>query len=72
MRFEMLDGDQIHRQVGATVVRPDGIGLALEFGPADGPAVTRLIVSKSEATRLVAALRAVLNGRAEEIILAEE
>lgn len=72
MRLEILDGDRISRQVGAAVVRPDGIALTLEFGPADGPAITRLVLSKSEAKQLVAALRGVLAGRDEEIILVEE
>lgn len=72
MRFEQRDGDLIARPIGAAVVRPEGVGIVVEFGPADGPPLMRLVLSKSEATQLSAAVRGVLGGRDEEIILVEE
>ena len=72
MRFEQRDGEHVVRPVGAAVVRPEGVGIVVEFGPADGPPLTRLVLSKSEATQLSAALRGVLGGRAEQVILVEQ
>lgn len=72
MRFEQRDGELNVRQIGAAVVRPEGVGIVVEFGPADGPPLTRLLLSKSEATHLSAALRGVIGGRDEEIILVED
>lgn len=72
MRFEQRDGEPGIRPIGAAVVRPAGAGIVIDFGPADGPPLIRLALSKSEATQLSAALRGVLGGRDEEIILVEE
>jgi hypothetical protein len=72
MRFEMLNGDELIRQIGAAVVREDGAGLIIEFGPADGPPMNRLRLSSDEAHRLLQAVRTVLNGKHEEIILADD
>jgi hypothetical protein len=72
MRLEQRDGALSTRQVGAAVVRPEGMSIFVELGPADGPPHTRVILSKNEATQLVSALRGVLAGRSEEIILTEE
>lgn len=72
MRIEMMDGELTVRPVGAAVVRPDGTGVMVEFGPADGPALTKLRLSQQEAKQLSAALNSVLNGREEEIILVED
>jgi hypothetical protein len=72
MRIEMMDGELTVRPVGAAVVRPDETGVVVEFGPADGPPLTKLRLSKQEANQLSAALKAVINGREEEIILVED
>lgn len=72
MRWELLNGEEIVRQIGAAVVRDDTGGMVLEFGPADGPPTTRLRLSAAEAHRLVAAVKAVANGKHEEIILADD
>jgi hypothetical protein len=72
VRIEIMDGETTIRPVGAAVVRPDLKGVVVEFGPADGPALTRLRLSSQEATQLSNALRAVINGRDEEIILVED
>lgn len=67
-----MDGELSIRPVGAAVVRPDTPGVVVELGPADGPALTRLRLSAREATQLSNALKSVINGRDEEIILVEE
>lgn len=73
MRMEFLDGETISRAIGAAVVRPDPSGVLLvEFGPADGPAQTRLRLTVGEVNQLVSALKAVANGREEEIIMGED
>lgn len=72
MRLEIIDDEAIVRPVGAAVVRPDAKGVLVEFGPADGPPLARLRLSKDEAAQLGNALKAVLNGRDEAIILVED
>jgi hypothetical protein len=72
MRFEIMDGEMTVRPVGAAVVRPDVTGVMIEFGPADGPPLTKLRLSTQEANRLSTALKAVINGRDEEILLVDE
>jgi hypothetical protein len=72
MRVLLLAGDGVIRTVGAAVVREDGPGLVMEFGPADGPPLTRFLMSKEEAKRLADAVRSVLNGKYEEIVLTDD
>jgi hypothetical protein len=72
MRIESMDGELTLRLVGAAVVRSDRQGLVVEFGPADGPPLTKLRLSTSEAKQLGAALKAVIDGRDEAVILVEE
>jgi hypothetical protein len=72
MRIEFLESKPTTRTLGGAVVRSDITNVIVEFGSADGPPITRLRLSKSEATQLCQALKAVTNGRNEEIILAEE
>ncbi len=78
MRMDVLtalsagDGDG-GREVGALVARatPTG-GVAVEVGPADGPPLVRFAFTVAEATRLLAAVEAVINGRDEEILMADD
>jgi hypothetical protein len=72
MRIEFLEGKQTTRALGGAVVRSDVNNVIVEFGSADGPPSMRLRLSSGEAVQLSQALKAVANGRAEEIILAEE
>jgi hypothetical protein len=72
MRIEQRDGEFAVRQIGAAVVRSEAAGVVVELGPADGPPLTRLILTKSEATQLGSVLRRVLGGRKEQVILIEE
>jgi hypothetical protein len=72
MRIELMDGELTTRQVGAAVVRSNRADLVVEFGPADGPPLTKLHLSPSEAKRLISALRAVIDGGGESVILVEE
>ena len=66
------DGDG-GREVGALVARPTPTGgVHLEFGPADGPPLVRFRFTGAEAARLCTALEAVINGRDEEIIMADD
>jgi hypothetical protein len=58
--------------VGAVVVHLQGGEVCLDLGPADGAPFFRLRLSRTEAQQLSANLRAVANGRDEEILLAEE
>ncbi len=59
-------------EIGASVIRQgSGGGIELEFGPADGPAHIRLVLSQAEAQRLAAALRTVANGGPETVIISE-
>ena len=80
MRIEVLtplapdpaDGE-LRREIGALVARstPQG-GVAVELGPADGAPMLRLVVSATEANRLMATIQAILNGRDEEIMLTDQ
>jgi hypothetical protein len=73
VRIEIMDSETSIRPAGAAVVKPDVRGgVVVEFGPADGPPMTRLRLSKREANQLGNALKAVINGRDEEILLVEE
>ena len=71
MRYEQRESEALTHQIGAAVVRPDGSGLVVEFGPADGPPHILLRMTKHEASQLIAGLRSVMSGGAEEIILIE-
>ena len=46
--------------------------MVVDLGTADGAPFLRLCLTKNEAHRLSANLRAVANGRDEEILLADE
>lgn len=72
MRTEGLDGDESGKSIGAIVVHAVGAEVRLDLGPADGAPYLRLCLTKNEAHRLSANLRAVANGREEEILLADE
>ena len=72
MRTERLDGEESGKAVGAIVVHAAGAEVAVDLGPADGAPFLRLVLTKNEAHRLSANLRAVANGRDEEILLADE
>jgi hypothetical protein len=72
MRLEIIDDEPIVRPVGAAVVRPHATGVVVELGPADGPPLARLRLTKDEVTQLGNALKAVVNGRSEAIILVED
>jgi hypothetical protein len=63
---------EVRREIGAVVARtaPAG-GLTVEFGPADGAPLMRLMLSKVEAQRLSGLLEVIINGRDEEIMLTE-
>jgi hypothetical protein len=67
-----MDGVTTVRPVGAAVVRADSKNVVVEFGPADGPPLARLHLSAREATQLSNALKTVINGRNEEILLVED
>ena len=67
------DAGQAGLEVGAAVVRAEPAGgLALELGPADGPASVRVQLSGEEVARLIAAFQAVVNGRPEAILIVDE
>ena len=79
MRLDMLvstgpegPDSEVRREIGAVVARasPNG-GLAVEFGPADGAPLIRIVMSKAEAHRLRSALDAVITGRDEEIVITD-
>lgn len=73
MRLQRLDGDDVGRPVGAAVVRGLASGeIVLELGAADGPAIVRLTLSRSEATRLVGATQEVLQSGGEEILIVDD
>lgn len=72
MRIELLDGELSIRPAGAAVVRAVETGVIIDFGPADGPPLSRLRLTSGEATQLSAALKSVASGKHEEIILVEE
>ena len=78
MRMDVLtalsaDDGEGGREFGALVARvtPTG-GVALEVGPADGPPLVRFAFTAAEASRLVNAVEVVLNGRDEEILMADD
>jgi len=72
MRLELLDQEDNQRTIGAIVVTKDGSDISIDAGPADGLPLMRLKLSRSEALQLSANLRAVANGRDEEILLGEQ
>jgi hypothetical protein len=72
MRLELLDQDESHRTIGAIVVTKDGGDISIDAGPADGLPLIRIKVSRAEALKLSANLRAVANGRDEEVLLGEQ
>lgn len=71
MKVELLGSDDA-RVIGAIVVTKDAGEIAIDVGPADGPPTLRMTVSRSQALQLSANLRAVANGRDEEVLLADE
>lgn len=71
MRLELLDADE-SRALGAIVVSQDAGEISVEAGPADGLPVLRIRLSRNQALLLSSNLRAVANGRDEEVLLAEE
>ena len=72
MRIEVQDQAEIQRTIGAIVVTQDGGDISIDAGPADGLPIVRLKISRQEALKLSANLRAVANGRDEEVLLDEE
>jgi hypothetical protein len=71
MRLELLDGEDNQRAIGAIVVTKDGGEISIDAGPADGLPLVRIKLSRAKALQLSANLRAVANGRDEEVLLAE-
>lgn len=78
MRMDVLlnlsaaDGEH-GREIGAIVARTRAAGgVELDIGPADGSPLLRFTLTSSEAARLMATVQAVINGRREEIMLAED
>jgi hypothetical protein len=72
MRIELQDQEENQRTIGAIVVTQDGGDISIDAGPADGLPIVRLKVSRQEALKLSANLRAVANGRDEEVLLDEQ
>ena len=72
MRIELQDQEETQRTIGAIVVTQDGGDISIDAGPADGLPIVRLKVSRQEALKLSANLRAVANGRDEEVLLDEQ
>ena len=72
MRLEIVDNEPPVRPVGAAVVRPDSTGVVIELGPADGPPLARLRLTAREVAQLSSALKSVINGRDEAILLVED
>jgi hypothetical protein len=72
MRIELQDQAENQRTIGAIVVTQDGGDISIDAGPADGLPIVRLKVSRQEALKLSANLRAVANGRDEEVLLDEQ
>jgi hypothetical protein len=72
MRIEVQDQAEIQRTIGAIVVTQDGGDISIDAGPADGLPIVRLKISRQEALKLSASLRAVANGRDEEVLLDEQ
>lgn len=71
MRLEFCESDDV-RALGAIVVAKTSGDVAIDAGPADGPPHIRITISRSEALQLSANLRAVANGRDEEVLLSQE
>jgi len=71
MRLEMFDGDANQRPLGAIVVVGDANDVLVDAGPADGSPLFRLRLTRGQALALSANLRAVANGRDEEILLSD-
>lgn len=73
MRLELLDREDSQRTIGAIVVTKDGAEtVSIDAGPADGLPLVRIKLSRAQALQLSANLRAVANGRDEEVLLAEQ
>lgn len=72
MRIELQDQGENQRTIGAIVVTQDGGDISIDAGPADGLPIVRLKISRQEALKLSANLRAVANGRDEEVLLDEQ
>jgi hypothetical protein len=72
MRIELQDQAENQRTIGAIVVTQDGGDISIDAGPADGLPIVRLKISRQEALKLSANLRAVANGRDEEVLLDEQ
>jgi hypothetical protein len=72
MRLELLDQDETQRIIGAIVVTKAGAEVSIDAGPADGLPLVRLKISRAEALQLSANLRAVANGRDEEVLLGDQ
>lgn len=72
MRLELMDQEENQRNIGAIVVTKDGADVSIDAGPADGLPLIRLKLSRAEALQLSANLRAVANGRDEEVLLGEQ
>jgi hypothetical protein len=72
MRLELVDQEDNQRTIGAIVVTQAGGEVSIDAGPADGLPLVRLKISRAEALQLSANLRAVANGRDEEVLLGEQ
>jgi hypothetical protein len=72
MRLELMDQEDNPRTIGAIVVTKDGSDVSIDAGPADGLPLIRLKLSRAEALQLSANLRAVANGRDEEVLLGDQ
>ncbi len=71
MRLEFCESDDV-RALGAIVITKNAGDITIDAGPADGPPHVRITISRAEALHLSANLRAVANGRDEEVLLSEE
>jgi hypothetical protein len=73
MRFELHDHEYSQRTIGAIVVTKYGTEtVSIDAGPADGLPLVRIKLSRAQALQLSANLRAVANGRDEEVLLADQ
>ena len=73
MRLELLDNEDSQRTIGAIVVTKDGTDtVSSDAGPADGLPLLRIKVTRAQALQLSANLRAVANGRDEEVLLGDQ
>ena len=73
MWFDVLpEQDGSNRPIGAIVVGRNGDDVTVDAGPADGAPIVRMRLTRSQALQLSANLRAVANGRDEEVLLNEE